>query len=562
MSAAAATASAAASSSQPAKSGTAGFGKLLAHSEKKIRDHAVRSLQAYLLENAEGLSDLDFLKLWKGLYFCFWMSDKPLVQQELAQNLANTITTLPVDQALRYILSFWTILIKEWYRIDRLRLDKFYLLCRRFHHWTFRLLLANSWNEDILDQVMTIYKAGPLSVGTPGTPDSLRYHTSEVLMQELAKAMREEAAEALPMHAFEALSEPFFSVLSKSHNELHFNHVVDDFLGLWFPTGDDEDDETGDQDEAAKPDTILRACLPNQDLLNRLQSIVESPSTLQRNRRNLIQFNKRFAKAVGLAYTDPSLSVGVEASAASAAAAPPSKKLKKNKKLVAVSLDSADNVFDTVDAQWTGDGSESADDLAKEAAGDSTGAEEAMEVQGDISNPAEDAAGATSAAAKKRKRKNKKNAAKTDEAAPAAVEPNNASSEAEPADDAVPDETPSPKKAKTERPESGAVNSPQSAEESAMDSSSERKSVRWGDKLRVKTFFKVKPVCPPDQAKTPPSGTAAKPALRKSPAKAWDAEITDPERIAASEMLAAMAAEIHQRKSIKKKGGRVLVRKR
>lgn len=33
----------------------------------------------------------DLLKLWKGLFYCMWMSDKPLVQEELARKLAGLV---------------------------------------------------------------------------------------------------------------------------------------------------------------------------------------------------------------------------------------------------------------------------------------------------------------------------------------------------------------------------------------------------------------------------------------------------------------------------------------
>ena len=33
----------------------------------------------------------EMLRLWKGLHYCFWMSDKPLVQEELAEKIASII---------------------------------------------------------------------------------------------------------------------------------------------------------------------------------------------------------------------------------------------------------------------------------------------------------------------------------------------------------------------------------------------------------------------------------------------------------------------------------------
>jgi len=50
------------------------------------------------------------------------MSDKPLVQQALATELADlvlTITTTPLS--LAFLRGFWETIVREWNGIDRLR---------------------------------------------------------------------------------------------------------------------------------------------------------------------------------------------------------------------------------------------------------------------------------------------------------------------------------------------------------------------------------------------------------------------------------------------------------
>lgn len=52
----------------------------------------------------------------------FWMSDKPRVQQDLAQELAElllTITSIP--SSLSFLEGFWITTVREWNGIDRLR---------------------------------------------------------------------------------------------------------------------------------------------------------------------------------------------------------------------------------------------------------------------------------------------------------------------------------------------------------------------------------------------------------------------------------------------------------
>lgn len=52
----------------------------------------------------------------------FWMSDKPLVQQALATDLAEILLNIPnVQGSLDFLKGFWEAIVREWSGIDRLR---------------------------------------------------------------------------------------------------------------------------------------------------------------------------------------------------------------------------------------------------------------------------------------------------------------------------------------------------------------------------------------------------------------------------------------------------------
>lgn len=121
--------------------------------ELEVRMKTLRVLQQYL-----GARDIDFndmLKIWKGLFYCFWMSDKMIVQvktkkikqrivrlfvccccvwinvmrvcsqEELATNLAQLIhSCASVQSALDFVAAFYSTMIREWPLLDRIRLDK------------------------------------------------------------------------------------------------------------------------------------------------------------------------------------------------------------------------------------------------------------------------------------------------------------------------------------------------------------------------------------------------------------------------------------------------------
>jgi hypothetical protein len=90
--------------------------------DKRIRDKAF-SLIKTAVSSRRAISDEDLLKLWKALFYCMWMSDKPKVQEELADNIASITTLFPDngDMGIKFIKAFWTTMIIQWHGIDRLR---------------------------------------------------------------------------------------------------------------------------------------------------------------------------------------------------------------------------------------------------------------------------------------------------------------------------------------------------------------------------------------------------------------------------------------------------------
>ena len=56
----------------------------------------------------------------------FWMSDKPLVQQALASELADILLKISdPSSSLLFLKGFWHTVVREWHGIDRLRYYNF-----------------------------------------------------------------------------------------------------------------------------------------------------------------------------------------------------------------------------------------------------------------------------------------------------------------------------------------------------------------------------------------------------------------------------------------------------
>jgi len=84
------------------------FARRLADNEKANRDVAVKQLRTWLGKKSN-LTESDLLKIWKGLFYCMWMSDKAPVQQELAATISKLIHCFGTNynRVSTFIITFW-----------------------------------------------------------------------------------------------------------------------------------------------------------------------------------------------------------------------------------------------------------------------------------------------------------------------------------------------------------------------------------------------------------------------------------------------------------------------
>ncbi len=65
------------------------------------------------------------------------MSDKPLIQQELAESLSKILLLLDKEVAVGYLGAFWKTVIAEWYGIDRIRQEHLHLILGNSHYYIY-----------------------------------------------------------------------------------------------------------------------------------------------------------------------------------------------------------------------------------------------------------------------------------------------------------------------------------------------------------------------------------------------------------------------------------------
>ncbi|KDQ63212.1 hypothetical protein JAAARDRAFT_65281 [Jaapia argillacea MUCL 33604] len=287
--------------------------KYLASTDKKTRDKAVKNLSQFLSDSSrDAIPKPEMAKLWKGIFYCFWMSDKPLVQQALANELAEIVLTIATTSAsLAFLSGFWEAVVREWSGLDRLRMDKYYMLVRRFVNASFRLLMRAGWDTDACEEYNGILTrtGGPLCPDDNRVPGSLSYHIADIYLEELDKALSNPPIpDPLPAPLSTLLS-PFFFIAARTPSAITYKRIQSSILDPMFialnPSRAKEEDSSPQKkrlrlDEPTFENLVGNACMsdPGKEgvvgrgtlrgsLLRRMFEIASEQDTRDSNRRKL-----------------------------------------------------------------------------------------------------------------------------------------------------------------------------------------------------------------------------------------------------------------------------------
>lgn len=192
------------------------FGKKLAHTDKKVRDKGFKNLRNWLRKHTE-LERLDYLKLWRGLYFGMWMSDKRPVQQDLAVQMALLINDIPKAKQGMWLDTFWETMQASWEKLDKHRLSKYLLFIRIVVAEAFKVVRIGGWqspevkalSETFLREVPRHAKQG---LNTPSIGLNLQFH--RILWDELRPQLKQ--APVASAETIIELLEPFCVVAEGS----------------------------------------------------------------------------------------------------------------------------------------------------------------------------------------------------------------------------------------------------------------------------------------------------------------------------------------------------------
>lgn len=271
--------------------------KKLAHNDKIVRDKSIRLLKKWLVKRKE-IGEMDMLKIWKGIFYCFWMSDKPAVQHDLADRLSEIVQSLEVERGMLFMKAFYSTVTREWIGIDRLRLDKFMTLVRKF---TCQLLIycqIREWDDDVCQKAVTVLAEWPLNTDRIDNRGML-LHITDIFITELSRihAMTQGKAPVITTSALHIFLAPFYRIISTNKDKALIKRVVRSVFEPMLVLCNDIKSE--DEEDEEEPEALTEAIIPAMTSLSKqLFKLASSKDTSEHLRSDLYKLRSQFQETV------------------------------------------------------------------------------------------------------------------------------------------------------------------------------------------------------------------------------------------------------------------------
>ncbi|KAI5107432.1 ribosomal RNA processing protein 1-like A-like [Silurus meridionalis] len=250
----------------------------LASNEKSIRSKALKTLRKYINLRSQkiegGFTAEDLLKIWKGLFYCLWMQDKPLMQEEISHTISGLIHRFhTTDNQLLYFATFLQTVKREWNGIDRLRMDKFFQLVRFMFRQVFEILKRREWEFSVVNQFLQIFTKQLLQ-NTEHVPKGLMLHILDLYMNELAQVGSAELTAEQNL----TFIDPFCKTMAKTKDRLlltfisknifrtivdHAPYAIEDLMRELQHAGGDDSDSDQASSEVEEEEIVKKGELKN-----------------------------------------------------------------------------------------------------------------------------------------------------------------------------------------------------------------------------------------------------------------------------------------------------------
>jgi ribosomal RNA-processing protein 1 len=208
------------------------FARRLADNDLALRSETLRSLESYLGARGAALTHVEHAKIWKGLFYCVWLSDGMLAQQQLARDLAALVhcfrdADADGAAAMAFVRAFCDTLQREWTLLDVHRVDKYYYLLRHVLREALRFVARRRWSAALCAALRDMLLSSALSLSGihyAGLSLAIARH----FCPSLHDVARDEATD--PGAALAGLVEPFLRFYALALDKAYLFQITDTFF--------------------------------------------------------------------------------------------------------------------------------------------------------------------------------------------------------------------------------------------------------------------------------------------------------------------------------------------
>ncbi|XWS14824.1 hypothetical protein CRYUN_Cryun35bG0041800 [Craigia yunnanensis] len=266
--------------------------KQLAACNKSTRDKAVRSLLNGWLPSRTEVSDEEMKRLWKGLFYCVWHADKLPAQSDLIEMLSSILPKLEPGLSLQYFSVFLLTMRREWTGIDKLRLDKFYILIRRFLNCFFVMLKKWSWDLDFTRRSIRVLVDGTFLADDKFPGNGVNYHIASVFIEEIRPFL------PVKKEVVEVLLEPFAGIIGKVSDKVLVGKIRSNVFDVFVKMGRRllELKRSGDEVDEGDDVVVLGTLSLVMGFSTKFYELGSSVDCYQGNRKVVLALHEEFLK--------------------------------------------------------------------------------------------------------------------------------------------------------------------------------------------------------------------------------------------------------------------------
>lgn len=241
-------------------------------------------------------------------------------EDDISQDESDTKHCRGAHLSQLFIRTYFQTLTREWYTMDKYRIDKFYTLTRLILRETYRYMAVRHWNLGIIrlfNDALFEEVLRPTSGIGGGGGNGVRFHLLDICLEELALVNAEEATGLkLTEATFLDCLEPFFELWVKAQDKLVHDRVMEKVVSRFLiefsvvsdnysSNADDEDGKQQDEDD--KDRMLVMDEVHVGSVAQFIFELASDPKTLDRYRKELYDMHKTYARRIKEVGRDVSL---------------------------------------------------------------------------------------------------------------------------------------------------------------------------------------------------------------------------------------------------------------